>query len=255
MDRKLDFQKIVNARDLGGLVNREGRTVRRGLLLRTANLSQATREDLRRLAGDYRLSLVIDLRTQTEREERPDRLPAGVRYLPDPLFDEATGGITREEGQSVVFSLPDMPALYRTMVTAQPCKDVLSRALREILSHAYETGAVLWHCTAGKDRCGVVSALVLAALGVDRAEIMRDYAIDDPRFLIDAEELYRSILRSGRSEAEAETARECFLASPRFMEAALDAIEQRHGGPEVFLTEGLGIPESLLSEFREKLLL
>ena len=63
MSRMITFAGIINARDLGGLTTMDGKTIRKGLLLRTANLSQATEADLSRLRQDYRLSAVIDLRT------------------------------------------------------------------------------------------------------------------------------------------------------------------------------------------------
>ena len=96
MSRKITFTGIINARDLGGLTTREGKTIRKGLLLRTANLSQATETDLDKLRQDYRLSTVIDLRTAVERKEKPDRIPEDVEVRIDPIFDEATAGITRE---------------------------------------------------------------------------------------------------------------------------------------------------------------
>ena len=78
MSRMIIFAGIINARDLGGLTTIEGKTIRKGLLLRTANLSQATEADLSKLRQDYRLSAVIDLRTAVERKGRPDRIPEGV---------------------------------------------------------------------------------------------------------------------------------------------------------------------------------
>ena len=112
MPRMITVAGIINARDLGGLTTREGKTIRKGLLLRSANLSRATEADLTKLRQDYRLSAVIDLRTAVERKEKPDRIPEGVEYRINPIFDEATAGITREGDTSSPFSLPDMVSLY-----------------------------------------------------------------------------------------------------------------------------------------------
>ena len=254
MSRMIAFAGIINARDLGGLTTIEGKAIRRGLLLRAANLSQATEADLSKLRQDYRLSSVIDLRTTVERKERPDRIPEGVEYRINPIFDEATAGITREGDAPSPFSLPDMISLYRTMIVAEPCRAALHEVLTVIFTHDYEKGAVLWHCTAGKDRGGIVSSLVLAALGVSREEIMKDYAVNADEFIIQANALYRRALRSGRPEPVAAVARDVFLALPKYMESAFRAIDEEYGSSESYLTRGLQIPETVLKEFRNKML-
>lgn len=254
MSRMISFSGIINARDLGGLTTIEGKTVRKGLLLRTANLSQATEADLSKLRQDYRLSAVIDLRTAVERKGRPDRIPEGVEYRINPIFDEATAGITREGDTPSPFSFPDMVSLYRTMIVAEPYRAALHEILTAIFAHDFEKGAVLWHCTAGKDRGGIVSSLVLAALGVSREEIMKDYAVNADEFIVQADALYRRALRSGRPEPVAAAARDVFLALPKYMESAFHAIDEEYGSSESYLTRGLQIPETVLKEFRNKML-
>lgn len=254
MSRMITFAGIINARDLGGLTTIEGKTIRKGLLLRTANLSEATEADLSKLRQDYRLSAVIDLRTAVERKERPDRIPEGVEYRINPIFDEATAGITREGDTPSPFSLPDMVSLYRTMIIAEPCRAALHEVLTAIFAHDFEKGAVLWHCTAGKDRGGIVSTLVLAALGVSREEIMKDYAVNADEFIVQADALYRRALRSGRPEPVAAAARDVFLALPKYMESAFRAIDEEYGSSESYLTRGLQIPETMLKDFRNKML-
>ena len=123
-----------------------------------------------------------------------------------------------------------------------------------ILTHDFENGAVLWHCTAGKDRCGIVSSLVLAALRVDRTEIMKDYAVNADEFIAQSDALYRRVLRSGRGEPAAAAARDVFLALPKYMESAFNAIDEQFGSSEAYLHDGLKISEKVLSDFRIKLL-
>ena len=254
MKRYIRFEGIINSRDLGGIVNADGKTIRKGLLLRTANLSQASDGDLTKLAEEYHLSLAIDFRTNAERSGHPDRLPRNVEYLCMPVFAEATAGITREDGTPTPYALPDMVQLYRTMIASPDCKRALSSVLMAIFTHDYDTGAVLWHCTAGKDRSGVVSSLVLAALDVSREEIMRDYAVNDDTFIVQADALYRRALRSGRPEPVAATVRDVFLAMPKYIESSFAAIDAEFSSSERYLVDGLGIPEDVLSNFRIKLL-
>ena len=123
-----------------------------------------------------------------------------------------------------------------------------------MLTHDFEKGAVLWHCTAGKDRGGIVSSLVLASLGVSREEIMKDYAVNADEFIVQADALYRRALRSGRPEPVAAAARDVFLALPKYMESAFRAIDEEYGNSESYLTRGLQLPETVLKEFRNKML-
>ena len=254
MLRTLSFEGILNSRDLGGLVTADGNTIRKGLLLRTANLAQASDADLLRLQEEVRLSLVLDLRTASERTGSPDRLPAGAEYLSLPVFDEATAGITREDGTPTPFAVPDMAALYRTMIAAEPCREALHDILTAVFTHDYGQGAVLWHCTAGKDRCGIVSSLVLAALHVSRDEIRKDYAVNPDEFLVQADTFYRKALRAGQSEVRAAVVRDVFLALPRYMEFAFQAIDEEYGDSESYLHRGLCIPEEVLCGFRRQVL-
>ncbi|MDD5863056.1 MAG: tyrosine-protein phosphatase [Firmicutes bacterium] len=81
-DRSIAFEKIANARDMGGLHTVEGRVLSPGLLIRSANLSEATQADRIVLRDKYHLSIIIDLRTETERTQMPDASVAAADYLP-----------------------------------------------------------------------------------------------------------------------------------------------------------------------------
>lgn len=133
---------IQNRRDLGGIRTKDGHEIRPGLLIRSAHLFQAEETDLEGI------SAVIDLRTPGERQEAPDRTFRS-RYLPMPIFDDLLAGISHEAGTSEQL-IPDMAVLYGRMMVE--CADAFSRVLTAILTHDFQSGAVLWHCTEGKDR-------------------------------------------------------------------------------------------------------
>ncbi|MGN0734676.1 MAG: tyrosine-protein phosphatase [Anaerovoracaceae bacterium] len=96
-NRIISFEKISNARDMGGLRTAQGRIISSGLLIRSANLSDATETDKKILREKYRLSKIIDLRTEIERNEMPDSSMKIVDYLPIPIFDESVAGISHEK--------------------------------------------------------------------------------------------------------------------------------------------------------------
>lgn len=97
MERIINMEGIRNARDLGGLINTEGKTVKAGCLLRSASLAEATDNDIHTLETQYHLQMIVDLRTGTEANERPDREVPGCEYISNPVFDEARAGISHEK--------------------------------------------------------------------------------------------------------------------------------------------------------------
>ena len=209
---------IKNFRDLCEIAWEADVPLRRGCLIRSANLHQATPEDL---AG---ITAVIDLRTGVEAEQAPDRIAEWVTYHHVPLFDEAAVGITRERTFS---EIPNMTRLYRVMVEDERLRPNLQKVLEIISSHDYAKGAILWHCTAGKDRGGLVAAMVLRVLGVGREHVMQDYLRSNDTCLEEGEAAYRSMLAEGQTEEFALGVRDAFLAKPEYLQAAFDA-HDRH---------------------------
>ncbi len=209
---------VTNLRDLGGIVAADGHRIRRGCLVRSANLNGAAPEDLDGVTE------IIDLRTGLEAEKMPDAVLPGIRRHHIPIFSEAAAGITREGSLNEV---PDMAGLYRAMLTEEEYRMQLRNILGLIFAHDYTDGAILWHCTAGKDRCGIVTALVLLALGVDRGTVMEDYLKSNEDCAAEAEQIYRMLIGKGTAAPAADAVREVFLAKTEFLRAALDAYDEK----------------------------
>ena len=228
---------IQNKRDLGGIRTADGRRIRPGLLIRSAHLFQAEEADL---AG---ISSVIDLRTPGERLEAPDRT-WGREYLPIPIFEDMTAGVSHEQGADHQ-GFPDMAVLYRRIVTE--CAASFGRVLRAVMGHDFSGGAVLWHCTEGKDRCGLITALVLEALGADRGVILEDYLRTNEVNLPKAIAVRQRA--AARGEAFAESLYQAYIADERYLRAAWTAMG------DGYITRMLGIPEEDIARFRETVLL
>lgn len=209
---------IKNRRDLSEIAVEAGVPLRSGCLIRSAHLHEAALEELEGITA------VIDLRTHTEAEQMPDRMPEWIAYYHIPFFDEAAAGITRERSFSEV---PDMTRLYRTMLEEEKLRANVQAVLNIVSAHDYSRGAVLWHCTAGKDRCGVVSAMVLRALGVSRDFVMKDYLRSNEVCEAEAEEISRRMLDAGHPAELVSAVRDAFVAKPEYLRAAFDA-HDRH---------------------------
>lgn len=228
---------IQNKRDLGGIRTVDGRHIRPGMLIRSAHLFQAEEADLRGITS------VMDLRTPGERREAPDKT-YGREFLPMPIFDDVTAGISHEQNAAAQ-GIPDMAVLYGRLVTE--CADAFRKAVLTIMRHDFTRGAILWHCTEGKDRCGLTAALVLEALGVDRAAILADYLKTNEVNLPKAIAMRQRVLAT-HGEVFAESVYQAYIADERYLRAAWKAMG------EGYLTEKLGIPEETLKYFRDTVL-
>ena len=91
----MEFKRLKNTRDLGGLVMKDGRKIRPGMLIRSSYLAVAPAHDLAILQNT--VSDIVDFRTEKERQERPDPEMAGITYHAQPVLADMTAGITREE--------------------------------------------------------------------------------------------------------------------------------------------------------------
>ncbi|MDT7548611.1 MAG: protein-tyrosine phosphatase [Actinomycetota bacterium] len=165
----IELAGASNVRDVGGL--RAGdRAVRRGVLLRSDHLDDATTDDLTLLAGKLGLRGVVDLRVAAEDPRPPAWDGHGVEVLPLPLFD-LSGTTDRSAFRG------DQADAYGAML------DLAGASLVAILQFVLraEGAPVLIHCAAGKDRTGIAVAVLLAAAGVDHEDIVADYLATDER--------------------------------------------------------------------------
>lgn len=228
---------IQNKRDLGGLTTIDGKRIRSGCLVRSAHLNEAAEEDL---AG---IATVIDLRTPGERSQAPDQ-PWRKEYLPLPVFTDEQAGISHETDISELL-LPDFGSLYGRLI--DECTDSFRAIILAILAHDFSKGAVLWHCTEGKDRCGLTTALILEILGIDRKMIMEDYLktnlVNMPKAVRIREHL---LITHGKEMAEA--AYKAYIADERYLQAAWKAMGENYIG------ERLGINVGLADRFRAEIL-
>ena len=187
----------------------------------------------------------------------PDASMKTVDYLPIPIFDVSVAGISHEKklnSEQILAVIPKMEQLYYKMVTDSSCRENLGRAARSVMEHDFSKGSVLWHCTEGKDRCGLLSAVLLLALGVERSTIMEDYLLTNRVNAAKAEKYYQMILASGKSETQAETIRDIFLAKEEYLNAAFSAIDAQYENTEAFLHDGLHIPQEIMESFQNSVL-
>jgi protein-tyrosine phosphatase len=162
-DRWIRLPGTTNLRDLGGYLSTDGGTVRWRTLLRSDALHRLDDSGRAALAG-LGLRTVIDLRTDQEVTATPSALDGtGVCTYHVPLFDASAIGRLP----------PELAAIYRYMI--DDCGPAIAEAVGRLCASSALPGLI--HCTAGKDRTGLVAAIVLAVIGVPDDIIAADYAM------------------------------------------------------------------------------
>lgn len=258
------FEGLHNTRDLGGLPAADGRHIKPALLLRSGALHKATEEDLARLLADYHLEGVVDFRTELERDKEPDprELMEGVVFYDLPALSGETMGITHGAGLA-----KDMKALEA--VKAQPHEMVKKMypeillgdaglvAYRSFLNVLLESdgGAVLWHCTEGKDRAGLGAVVVERALGVPEPDVRADYLATNlfartrAEGILDALAAKLPALRGLDADIDS-----FFYAYSDYYDAAMDAVTDAFGTFDAYLVEALDFGSEKQAALREKYL-
>ncbi|MCI8668968.1 MAG: tyrosine-protein phosphatase [Lachnospiraceae bacterium] len=253
---KIDLQGADNIRNFMGLMNSRGKTIVSPAIIRSNLLNSITEEDIRILREQYKLKKIIDLRTETEIREKPDIRIPGVEYINIPLFLESAIGLTHEENSDKCIITDgdklDMKKLYVRLVSDEYSVSQLSKVMRHIADCIKEaSGAVLWHCTEGKDRCGIVSAMVLAMLEVDREVILQDYLETNRAAVKRAEQFYEEILAVTGDRERAQKAEKAFLANEDYLNAALSDISRSCSSIQEFLICRLDISEEEMKQIRK----
>lgn len=254
---------IVNARELGGYISEDGRKVKRGVLLRTGALSGMTEADRTCLMEQYHLTDVIDFRTSYECTAAPDPVMDPVAYHPIRILDEqgsqtagmaaaATGeGFPLEKLVEYIKSGKVHPEdMYVDIVQSAVSKEGYRKFFECLLEH--KEGALLWHCSAGKDRTGLGAAFLLTILGVNRQTVLEDYSLTNVYFQDILKKMEIQLADFGLTEAEMEVMRAVAGGvNPAYLEKALDTIEEQYGSLEWYLEKELGITEEKRLKLQE----
>ncbi len=222
-ERHIALEGAANVRDLGGYRTAEGRTIRWRTLFRADDLSRLSRPD-HAVVRELGIATVIDLRSraEVERERFPvDEIPVGFHHLPLianlPPFDEYRDGPRWFAGHYLDIARDSGDQIARAIgIVAQP-----------------KSRPVIVHCAAGKDRTGVLVAVLLALLGIPDETIAEDYALSARA--MDA--LLGRLLERlpGHEEEIRSVATTMFSATPANIRALLDGLRSEHGSVEGYV--------------------
>ena len=274
-EHSIPLTSAGNARELGGYTMEDGRTVKRSVLLRTAKLSDATEEDLRKLIDVYHLSVVIDFRGDSETEHFPDPEISGVKNLNIQIIDEAkalpqemvaemealgvrNGRVTKMDRLRLAIKYgvleKQTDQMYVEFLSHDQGKAGYAQFFRELLELPVGE-AILFHCSEGKDRTGCAAMLILFALGADEETVMNDYLLTNVFNTALIEEDKRMLREEGIPEEDWDTyLPQMDQVSPVYMQNVLAWMTENYGSPLGYITQELDVTEEELNELRNKYL-
>lgn len=235
-DKHLPMTGGYNFRDLGGIRTTEGRYVKWGKLFRSDDLVNLTPQDLTYL-NHLDIHSIVDFRSADEIKNAPDRCPASVMNSFE--LSITPGNLSPEHIQNnfnkIDFS-QFMVDINEELVSDSSAIDRY-REFFQLLTDK-DNIPVLYHCTAGKDRTGMATALILFSLGVDEKTIMDDYLLSSV-YLVDK---YAPIVERYPQMAPLVTVKK------EYLQAGIDKMKQDYGSVENYLVQVLGVDISKMRD-------
>ena len=248
-----------NSRQLGGY-QIGNKKIKKDLLLRTAAISGLTEADSVLLADKYRVQRIYDFRGKNEAMTSPDVIPGNAGYLSLSIsFDVSENVSEKKQSQEEMIMMllhnADNPLvqdmcdhMYDKIFFDEASQDVYRRFFADLVSLDPEDGAVLWHCTQGKDRAGSASAMLLAALGADRDLIMADFTL--------SKNYYDPFVAKipVNHDTQSKVLNTLISANPVIFEQTLDKVDAKYGSLRNYLTECLGVTPEMMETLRDRYL-
>lgn len=253
--KAIKLSGVVNVRDLGGYQTKDGqKQVKPYRLIRGAELYGLTTEDQQMLTDTYQLKQLIDLRTDQELSEHPDPKIKSVTYSHVPVMKNLGEGASTQAFMENLMRLEN-PEDYlieanRNFVTEPIAKTGYKQLFDSLLAN--EEGATLWHCTAGKDRAGFGTALVLSALGVPKETVMKDYLLSNTFRKKANQQMIQTVAKQTDNNPQAVKTIEAMMeVRESYLEAAFSEMDKTYQGVEGYLIKGLGLSEKDLTQLKQ----
>jgi protein-tyrosine phosphatase len=243
-ERHLTWDGCLNVRDLGGHPTQDGGETRFGAVVRADSVRQLSDQGWQQLTG-YGVSRIVDLRMDAERAEDPSE-DTPVEVLHFPFFDEDSEVFREVDAASL--AAPDQVTATRDvyLIFLERFRANVAAAVRAVADAP--AGAVVVHCAGGKDRTGLVTALLLKVAGVSDEDVADDYAISEERL----KPRHDRWLAEAETDEERERLHRILVTPHESMLGVLHELERRYGSVEGYLKAG-GLTDDDIERLRHRL--
>ncbi|MCU1644380.1 MAG: protein-tyrosine-phosphatase [Nocardia sp.] len=261
-EESLELTNAPNARDIGGFLTwGAGGKLASGQVFRSDALNKLDAGDQQKLVSAG-ITKSIDFRSPAERGQNPDKLPDSIPEESLPVYDPnndfylflakaVQGGPAAQQqllgdGKAAQF----MVGYYRWMIIDPIARQQFGTAFKMI---ANSSGSILYHCTAGKDRTGWMTAILMSALGVPKWRIYQDYLASNENLKVENDATLKAMVASGKVTDP--SLFEPVLGVDRsYLDGSFDQVEQSFGSFDAFLSKGLDIDDATVNALKAKLL-
>jgi protein-tyrosine phosphatase len=247
-ERHIGLESVINFRDLGGYRTRKGKTVVWRRIFRSGEFSHLVNSDLQRLKKEIVLTSVLDLRSKFEIERQGTGLLAetGIKYHNVALI---TNGGDPRFNEQMYKEISSMGEFYLFLVRQKEFGRRIVYAL-EIIA-APVNHPLVFNCAVGKDRTGILAAMLLGVLGVGDEDIIEDYSLSGPYM----EEILKKIERHPKKKGDPGVLPDFFWkAPPESIELFLTTLRKDYGSITGYL-ESMGMEPSLVGRLERALLI
>ena len=257
IEKEIKFKNIYNFRDIGDLITEDGRKIKAGLLFRSDDLSRLSKRDLDTIQG-IGLKVICDLRTVNERKANNYQLPesTGTKIIHIPIYHGSQDLSHREffrllVGNSKKVNFENMIYEFYLCIVSERQAEI-KKILNAIVN--INRAPALIHCTGGKDRTGLITALIQLYLGVSYDTVIEHYlksnALIEPRMI----KVERFIRLMSLYRISSERIKPLLIVKRAYLDTALQKIFSEYESIESYFIEGCEVDERTLINLKEMMI-
>ncbi|CCG89525.1 tyrosine-protein phosphatase [Pediococcus pentosaceus] len=255
--RLLPISSGLNFRELGGYTNLDGKTIKWNKLIRSGKLGGLADADIR-LLEDYNVKFDVDFRSPEEKSKFPDRVPSGAEYVFAPVFrvDETqstkqTDELQRKMNSDPTSGLVEMRRVYRDVIRQRHSQKAYRKFFDVLLANSADDSALLFHCTAGKDRTGMGAIFLLSALNVDEDTIRADYLLTNRATKAYQNGVVMDLKLKNKNSAFIQSVKALQSVNISYYNSAMDEIRRLSGSMDNYLRDYLKLTEQDITDLRK----
>ncbi|RVU71041.1 MULTISPECIES: tyrosine-protein phosphatase [Lactobacillus] len=245
-----------NFRELGGYTTLSNKKIKTHKLLRTGNLADLSPFDLDYLK-DYGVKYIVDFRSTAEVTKQPDRVPEGAHYEFNPVFSEdltnsskSINDLDNQSKDDADFGFNHMLYAYEDMVKSKSAQVAYRKFFDYLLKNDQKDEALVFHCTAGKDRTGFGAMLILTALGVPLRTIKADYLLTNVTTKDFVDGMVAREKAQGKNENTLQSIRDIQSVHAGYLDHTIKIMTDDYGSINNYLREVMKLSSSDIMDLR-----
>ncbi len=253
-EKEIKIKKVHNFRAVSDIKNKDGRSLKEGVFYRSAHLHKLKKKSFDQIEK-LGIKEIIDLRNSKEIFQKPDHLPNAIVYKKYSAFEDEGDQLSQARKLVLKGKVNASDAdkrmidFYREYVTENP--EMIKTIITEVMD---SKEPILYHCTAGKDRTGIVTALVLTILKFDKETIYNEYLLSNNfrKNLVEKRLRLANRLHFLYPKMDLKVLEKLSWVEKRYLDAAFGEIDKKYGSTDAYIQQVLGISDTKREEYIQK---